>query len=385
MPNSFLNAFSQLVANLCVATNLCCQSSSFNSVEPDHFWQSRLASARYLIARAQKLEQINQVLLRLCDAQRASASSRLCDEESAATPLRLYDAESPPTSSLLCDAESGPTTLRAEHAESAPTTLHLEHPESAPTKLRAEESRRRKLPDKEAQQAFENVYQKYQVARTQYLEHRQEYDAHVKEFHQEAKQDNRALPPLTVPDVKPLKVQAEDQCRQLQIMEQQLKSSEEVMLNAIETLQSERSKTNPDVYFQRWINSQSMAMNVQNTAMAFNHGIAQKEQLTSEQLHAATQSAILDGDAIQSQKTYVETQRRTALANAEAQRAQLHSQLAAAFLIYINSLSPLAQRTANASTISPEQLERESNSLQTEYNGLQEQYSEVEKLNPAWK
>ena len=246
-------------------------------------------------------------------------------------------------------------------------------------------SRRRKLPDKEAQQAFENVYQKYQVARTQYLEHRQEYDAHVKEFHQEAKQDNRALPPLTVPNVKPLKVQAEDQCRQLQIMEQQLKNSEEVMLNAIETLQSERSKTNPDVYFQRWINSQSMAMNVQNTAMAFNRGIAQKEQLTSEQLHAATQSAILDGDAIQSQKTYIETQRRTALANAEAERAQLHSQLAAAFLIYINSLSPLAQRTANASTITPEQLETESNSLQTEYNGLQEQYSEVEKLNPAWK
>jgi hypothetical protein len=150
-------------------------------------------------------------------------------------------------------------------------------------------------------------------------------------------------------------------------------------------LQSEQHKITPDVYFQQWINSQSMAMNVQNMTLSFNHGVAQKDQTSSERLHLAAQSAMVDGDAIQANKTYMEMQRHTALANAEAQRAHLHSQLAASFLIYINALSPIAQRFENTSTITAEQLEKESNSLQTEYDELQEQYSSVEKLNPARK
>jgi hypothetical protein len=379
MPSLFLKLFGQLSTSLCVATNLCCPTSSPNLSSPNQTSQARLASAQYLIARAQTLEQINKLLLdnflKLKEAQaeiRPGQShddlksddlhgSIRTDEQQNGIGLRLTPAINRGSVLLLCDAGG------------SPKTFHLE------------DSVSRKLPNKEAQEVFENVYQKYQVARTQYLQHRQEYDEHVQEFHQEAKEDNRALPPLAVPNAKPLRVMAEDQCRQLQILEQELRGSEEQMLSAIQALQSERSKIAPDAYFQQWINSQSMAMNVQRIAMSFNHGIVQKDQLTAEQLHAATQSAILNGDAIQSANTYNETQRRTALANAEAERAQLHSQLASSFLIYINALSPLAQRFANHSTITSEQLETESNALQTEYDKLQEQYTEVEKMNPAKK
>src|ERR1700733_891759 len=341
MPSLFLKLFGQLSTSLCVATNLCCPAPSPNISLADETSQARLASAQYLIARAQTLEQINKLLLgnflKLRENQEEIKSGQ---EQGSVNPNSPRNnntavADGPHDSVDGAEQQNGASLFLAP-AIIKGSVLLLCDADRTPKTFHLEDSVSRKLPNKEAQEAFENVYQKYQVARTQYLQHRQEYDEHVQEFHQEAKEDNRALPPLAVPNVKPLRVMAEDQCRQLQILEQELKGSEEQMLSAIQALQSERSKMAPDAYFQQWINSQSMAMNVQRIAMSFNHGIVQKDQLTAEQLHAATQSAILNGDAIQSANTYNETQRRTALANAEAERAQLHSQLASSFLFYIN-------------------------------------------------
>lgn len=238
--------------------------------------------------------------------------------------------------------------------------------------------------DKKAgDEQFQQILDSYQQKRSQYLAHRRELDEHIREYHQQAKQEDRALPPLVVPNLKPLKIQVNDACAQLQIVEQQLKDSEEQLLSMIQLLQAEKGKIDPNLYMQKWLGTQSFAIKVQGTALAFNHGVEQKDATISDQLHSATQAAMTNGDYVEARKTFQDVQRTTALQNAEAERVHLHSQLSKGFLMYVDFLSPLSARSENKTNITPDQIEKESQALQEEYQALQDQYSAVERATPV--
>ena len=229
---------------------------------------------------------------------------------------------------------------------------------------------------------FSSLLSDYQNARSQYLDHRQQYDLHVKEFHQQARQDNRPLPPLVVPNLKPLAVAAEDACVQLQQFEQQLKSSESELCNMIQILQAEKGKIPEESYFQKWLNTQNMATNVQSGALRFNRGVASKGVDSADRIHAAADAANVSGDYVQSKKVFSYVQTSTALENEETRRAHLHSTLASQCFIYINALNPNSVGADNSSTITADQLVKESSELQSEYETLQNKYSLMENANP---
>jgi hypothetical protein len=230
---------------------------------------------------------------------------------------------------------------------------------------------------------FSSLLTDYQDARSQYLDHRQQYDLHVKEFHQQARPDNRALPPLVVPNVKPLAVAAEDACLQLQQLEQQLRTSESELCNMIQILQAEKGKITEDAYFQKWLNTQTMATNVQSGALQFNRGVTTKGVAASNQIHAATDAANISGDYVQSKKVFSFVQTATEIENEETRRAHLHSTLASQCFIYINALNPNSAGASNSSTITADQLVKESNELQSEYDALQSKYSSMQNSNPS--
>ncbi|MDR3617633.1 MAG: hypothetical protein P4L53_29010 [Candidatus Obscuribacterales bacterium] len=230
---------------------------------------------------------------------------------------------------------------------------------------------------------FSAVLSDYQNARSLYLDHRQQYDLHVKEFHQQARPDNRALPPLAVPNLKPLAVAAEDACSQLQQFEQQLKSSETELCNMIQILQAEKGKIPEEAYFQKWLNTQTMATNVQSGALQFNRGVTTKGVDSSNRIHAATDAANVSGDYVQSKKVFSFVQTATEIENEETRRAHLHSTLASQCFIYINALNPNAPGADGSSTITADQLVKESNELQTEYEALQSKYSSMQNANPS--
>jgi hypothetical protein len=225
---------------------------------------------------------------------------------------------------------------------------------------------------------FSSLVSDYQNARSQYLDHRQQYDLHVKEFHQQARQDNRPLPPLIVPNVKPLAVAAEDACVQLQQFEQELKSSESELCNMIQILQSDKGKIPEESYFQKWLNTQNMATNVQSGALRFNRGVANKGVDSANRIHAAADAANVSGDYVQSKKVFSYVQTSTALENEETRRAHLHSTLASQCFIYINALNPNSVGADNSSTITADQLVKESSELQSEYETLQSKYASMQ-------
>lgn len=228
-------------------------------------------------------------------------------------------------------------------------------------------------PDKK----FSSVLDDYQAARALYLKHREQYDLHVKEFHQQAKQDNRPLPPLVVPEVKPMAIAVEEACAQLQAFEQQLRQSESELCSMIQQLQSLKGKIPEDTYFQKWLNTQTMATNVQGGALEFNRQVSTKGVNSANKLHAAAEAANVSGDYVQSRKAFAFAQASASINNEETRRAHLHSTLASQCFIYINALNPNSTSPDSSSTITADQLVTESSELQTEYDDLQQKYSSV--------
>ena len=264
---------------------------------------------------------------------------------------------------------------------------------------------------KESSENFQSLFLSYQDARRQYLQHKMMYDEHVAAYHNQVQQQNQqqqggmqqlgglqqqqpAAGVLVPPQLKRLRLKAEDACANLQQMELALTTAEAGLAATVNYLASIKGKTPAETYFQIWTSTQARGGSVQRQVVDFGRDVLSKEQTSVDQLHDLTQAAQRNGDFVQSRQIYMELQRNTALNNEETKRAHLHTMFAANALGVINSLSPLnisAAPAASSSATAPEQLitndqiQRESSALDNEYEKLQQQYAQVEKANPAHK
>lgn len=262
---------------------------------------------------------------------------------------------------------------------------------------------------KQSAESFQDLFQAYQTARRQYLQHKLLYDEHVAVFHRQATQ-SQAQYQVVAPsqtqssstDIMPMpqpyskiRLRAEDACNALQQTEFALYSAEQTLVLAINYAAKIRGKVTDQVYADAWNSAQTQGSNLQRQVVDFGRDVLNKEQASNDQLHQATQIAQRDGDFVQAKKTYMEVQRSSALNQEETNRAHKHSMFLAAALNAIRVLNPLSNPNANSvaaatsaqSGASPiitnDQIQNESNALEREYNQLQEQYSAMEKANPA--
>lgn len=263
---------------------------------------------------------------------------------------------------------------------------------------------------------FQQLMLAYQNSRRLYLQHKLLYDEHVAAYHHQPQapqyvpfqqQQSSEPAPLAVPPMRNLRLKAQDACNLLQQSEFALNESENQIANTVNVLSEERGKIDPNVYFAQWNRAQQMGIGLQNQVVNFGRGVLAKETTSEEQLSQITQSAVRNGDFVESRDAYSELQRRTAVNNEETQRAHLHTVFSAHALNAISALGPMHTPThtvnplnavspfinggsaapGNAATPAPgvtsDQIVSESQNLQNEYDRLQQQYSELEKANPS--
>ncbi len=257
---------------------------------------------------------------------------------------------------------------------------------------------------KESAENFQKLFQNYQDARRQYLQHKLLYDEHVATFHNQAQQQNvQMIEPqsqntsavLVAPQVTRLRVKAQDACNNLQQEEFALSNAEAHLAATVNYLASIKGKSPSDVYFQVWTTAQTSGSSLQRQVVDFGRDVLSKQQTSVEQLHDLTQAAQTNGDFVQSRDLYMEVQRSAALNNEETKRAHMHTMFAAAALGTINSLSPLntappsppsnsgGPLVQNYQVITNDEIQRESKALEREYDNLQSQYAEMERANPG--
>jgi hypothetical protein len=249
---------------------------------------------------------------------------------------------------------------------------------------------------------FEKLYAAYQEARTTYFLHKQEYDKHVAQFHNQPPQmisgaaissnantnsSSNLLPP--VPPYQPLKLKVGAACRALQGEERMLSASEAELAACINELISSKGKANSALYAQQWQRAEQMATALQSRVLGFGQQVLQKEQLSQEELHNLTQAALRDGDAVESRRVFLDAQHQTQVDNQEIARAHLHSNLFANLSSQLGRLNPALSAVAITTALAPartfitfDQIQGESQALQSEYEQLQERYAELQQAIP---
>jgi hypothetical protein len=347
-----------VAAGLEAAVPRCCgENPDANLRADDQFQLRRIDSARLLTERAQKLEEITKALERWIIAE-------------SKVPLVIEKPK--------LDSEKG-------SVHETETVKKKESPED-----------------------FQELFQAYQTARRQYLEHKLLYDEHVALFHRQATQsqaqyqvqpiqtEGASTDMMQVPTTfNKIRLSAQDACNALQQAEFSLFTSEQRLALAINYAAKIRGKANVQVYFDAWNTAQGLSGTLQRQVVDFGHDVLNKEQTSSEQLHQATQMAVRDGDFVQSKQTYMEVQRSSALNQEETKRAHQHSMFLTQALSAVRMLNPLTNPSANVAgeaissqqtsspTITNDEIQSEANALEAEYDKLQAQYAAMEKANPA--
>jgi hypothetical protein len=247
---------------------------------------------------------------------------------------------------------------------------------------------------------YQQLLAAYQEARHEYLQHKLVYDQHVATFHNQPQivpsvqpsASNPVSAILVAPKFAAMRLKVEDACAQLQAAESVLTGTEMELTSMINYLSASKGKLDSEMYFQRWTSAQSLGASLQRQVVEYGKEILAKQKNTEAQMHNVEQMAITNGNYRESHTAYIEVQRCSTLNNEETQHAQMHTMFVSNALRIIGTLSPLTGTITpppGASTpaqyTSWDEIEIESQALQTEYDTMQQKYKEAESANPAHK
>src|SRR5262249_9732406 len=109
-------------------------------------------------------------------------------------------------------------------------------------------------------QQYSQILSQYREALNLYQLHKEEFQLHSDQYHRYSKLEDAIEQPLVVPNLKKLKVYAQDACMQLQLLEAQLQVAERQLVGAVQSLIASRANMSQDAFMTRWSQTQQLAL-----------------------------------------------------------------------------------------------------------------------------
>lgn len=270
--------------------------------------------------------------------------------------------------------------------------LKMEIPENARSSSEKSnfhlEAEKQGTPVHMSQQDYFALLAKYREAMERYMKHRQLVQEHAVQYHntqQQPVQDSNQQAggpglPFKLPEYKTLQLTVEDACEALQASESSLEQEETELFGMIQRLMAQKKSLPPSVYTDQWSALHQFATDHQSQCLSFDRAVLAKHMASSSSTQSLTHLAMLNGDYVEIQKAYSETQRKAALNHEEMKRADTHSKLAMMFLNELGVINPALVSASETLNSSPSTTEDAPDTipLDQEFQEVQDLYKQVQ-------
>lgn len=275
-------------------------------------------------------------------------------------------------------------SLLRNHAKQFATSISKCNSESSPRLLIAANSSAGGTSGRSSHLTYSDILTQYHDALAAYMAHRKAVQEHISQFHQQSKMQQAIDVSINVPVLKPLTVQAQDECAALQAQEKQLQQMELNLKQMIDVLITERGQVPPATYSSNLMTAQAVANSQRNAAANFETTLVAKQDKTNQELHDKIHLAEDAGDFVESQKVFAEANRREAIVQEETERAQMHMGLADAFMAKLQLLGSQAPSTTSSGA-DENSFANSDAELDAEYQRVQQLYSLLQAAGPQSK
>jgi hypothetical protein len=247
---------------------------------------------------------------------------------------------------------------------------------------------------------YESLFKQYEDALNQYNQHRKEYFAHTRQFHQMHQPDSivGANSQIQSANSSPygdnssgfanaagvLKFKAQDKCTQLQALEGRILANESRLDDMVSDLETSMQKESQAMFANSWMAANQLAIQNSTLASQYNHLGMQKTAWYSQNVHNFIEEANRDGAYGAHVQAYRDLSNGNAMESEIYKRCQAHVQRASSTLNELASMRPqglsISPPGAGQQAITADQLQRESNQLDSEYANVQDIFAKLESV-----
>ncbi|MBZ0189119.1 MAG: hypothetical protein K8F91_22935, partial [Candidatus Obscuribacterales bacterium] len=228
----------------------------------------------------------------------------------------------------------------------------------------------------------------YQAALARYNQHRKEFFEHCQKYHSRTPPQPTAkfFAPVSTSEQKPLKVTAEDKCKELVALENTLGENEKTLTSMISNYELATQKESAAVLAGMWSQAEQLALSNQAQALQFNHMCIKKTSQASSKIHDLITSAQRDGAYGEQQKAFQDYSNNNKLQQELFQRANKHGRFALMILSQLQSMRPpgATSQGPDMPGISGGNLEIESRTLSDEYRQLQVMFEKLRAMQKSF-
>ncbi len=240
---------------------------------------------------------------------------------------------------------------------------------------------------------YESLFKQYEDALNQYKQHRKDYFAHAQQYHQAQQPESIVGSSSQDPSANGndlsntpgvLKFKAQDKCAALQQLEGRIISNENRLEQMVNDLASSMQKESVSMFATAWTAANQLAMENGRLASQYNSLGTQKTAWYSHNVHNFIAEANRDGAYGAHVQAYRDLSNGNAMEAEIYKRCQGHMQRATSTLSELASIRPpalsLAAPQPGQAPITADQLQRESNSLDSEYDNVQDLFAKLESV-----
>lgn len=240
---------------------------------------------------------------------------------------------------------------------------------------------------------YESLFKQYEDALAQYKQHRKEYFDHAQQFHQMQQpesivgsvsqdSDTSGNDYANTPGVQ--RFRAQDKCAALQQLEGRIIANETRLQEMVAELASSMQKESTAMFASSWSAANQLATQNSNLASQYNQMGMQKTAWYSQNVHNFIAEANRDGAYGAHIQAYKDLSNGNAMESEIFKRCKEHMRNATSTLSDLASIRPaglsLAAPQPGQAPITADQLQRESNTLDSEYANVQDLFAKLESV-----
>lgn len=245
--------------------------------------------------------------------------------------------------------------------------------------------------------SYQELFKEYEQSLAEYRQHRHDYFEHAQRFH------NRSSAPEAIngspsqmsslsqmgtgevssTNFRPLKLQAQDKCAELQELEQNIVVNEQRLEELLQDLSEAQQKESSGTFASLWNEANDLAMKNNELAGKFNHIGIQKTMQSSKNVHNLILEANRDGAYSAHLNAYRDLSQSNNLQQEIFKRANQHGRFAVMALSKLSVMRPSLQGVPpepDSKVYSAEDLEQQSADLDQEYANVQSLFEKLETI-----
>lgn len=241
---------------------------------------------------------------------------------------------------------------------------------------------------------YESLFNQYQDALARYKQHRREYFEHVQQYHNTQSQPESIYPNSNPSQsnndqnspgsLQALKYAVEDKCAQLQQLETTIISNERQLEAMVASLRNSQQKESQAIFSSNWTAASGLAAQNSSLVAQFNHMAMMKNAQVFKSVSSLIAEANRDGAYNAHMQAYKDFSQSNGMEVALNKRSNMHGQVATMVQSQLAAMRPeglsMPALDPNRPAVTADQLQQESNALDSEYANVQDLFAKLESV-----